>query len=671
MKRVDSEKRAKKLRGLISDYRYRYHVLDDPSVTDEIYDSLTRELRSIEDKYPELITKDSPTQRVGGKVSANFTSVEHRKRMLSLNDVFSMEELGVWNKRMHKLLNITLEKPIDYYAELKMDGLAMALQYENGIFVRAITRGDGTNGEDVTHTVKTIQTVPLDLRRSDEVPKEVYDFFEVRGEVIIPKREFKRINDDREKLGLPLFANPRNAGAGTIRQLDPSVAANRKLEFIAYAIEMDLPGLSGHNDEHELARKLGFKLDPSGRILHSMPEVENYIQEWSSKRDKLPYQIDGIVISLNSNSEFEELGVAGKAPRGAVAYKFPAETVTTKLEDIRVSIGRTGAVTPYAVLTPVVVAGSTVRRATLHNIDEINRKDLRIGDTVVIRKAGDIIPEVIEPLIKLRDGRERKFKMPKIIDGVKVIREEGEVVARLENLHYGEVVWQQLVHFVSKQAFDIDGLGEKILAKLIEEGLVVNAVDIFKLQEDDLVGLEGFAETSSQNLIKSIRDHCQVSLSRFIYALGIRHVGVKTARDIALRLRNLDNFMKVDSLELSEMEGIGEVVCKSVINWLNDDNNKNYINELLKAGVRIDSEEAKSDGKLAGSSWVFTGTLPNLSRERAGNLVLSHGGNIVTSVSKNTTYVVAGHEPGSKYEKAKALGVNIIDEKEFTKIINK
>ncbi|MEI8072642.1 MAG: NAD-dependent DNA ligase LigA [Candidatus Saccharibacteria bacterium] len=671
MNRVDSEKRAKKLRGLISDYRYRYHVLDDPSVTDEIYDSLTRELRSIEDKYPELITKDSPTQRVGGKVSANFTSVEHRKRMLSLNDVFSMEELGVWNKRMHKLLNITLEKPIDYYAELKMDGLAMALQYENGIFVRAITRGDGTNGEDVTHTVKTIQTVPLDLRRSDEVPKEVYDFFEVRGEVIIPKREFKRINDDREKLGLPLFANPRNAGAGTIRQLDPSVAANRKLEFIAYAIEMDLPGLSGHNDEHELARKLGFKLDPSDRILHSMPEVENYIQEWSSKRDKLPYQIDGIVISLNSNSEFEELGVAGKAPRGAVAYKFPAETVTTKLEDIRVSIGRTGAVTPYAVLTPVVVAGSTVRRATLHNIDEINRKDLRIGDTVVIRKAGDIIPEVIEPLIKLRDGRERKFKMPKIIDGVKVIREEGEVVARLENLHYGEVVWQQLVHFVSKQAFDIDGLGEKILAKLIEEGLVVNAVDIFKLQEDDLVGLEGFAETSSQNLIKSIRDHCQVSLSRFIYALGIRHVGVKTARDIALRLRNLDNFMKVDSLELSEMEGIGEVVCKSVINWLNDDNNKNYINELLKAGVRIDSEEAKSDGKLAGSSWVFTGTLPNLSRERAGNLVLSHGGNIVTSVSKNTTYVVAGHEPGSKYEKAKALGVNIIDEKEFTKIINK
>lgn len=671
MKRVDSEKRAKKLRGLISDYRYRYHVLDDPSVTDEIYDSLTRELRSIEDKYPELITKDSPTQRVGGKVSANFTSVEHRKRMLSLNDVFSMEELGVWNKRMHKLLNITLEKPIDYYAELKMDGLAMALQYENGIFVRAITRGDGTNGEDVTHTVKTIQTVPLDLRRSDEVPKEVYDFFEVRGEVIIPKREFKRINNDREKLGLPLFANPRNAGAGTIRQLDPSVAANRKLEFIAYAIEMDLPGLSGHNDEHELARKLGFKLDPSDRILPSMPEVENYIQEWSSKRDKLPYQIDGIVISLNSNSKFEELGVAGKAPRGAVAYKFPAETVTTKLEDIRVSIGRTGAVTPYAVLTPVVVAGSTVRRATLHNIDEINRKDLRIGDTVVIRKAGDIIPEVIEPLIKLRDGRERKFKMPKIIDGVKVIREEGEVVARLENLHYGEVVWQQLVHFVSKQAFDIDGLGEKILAKLIEEGLVVNAVDIFKLQEDDLVGLEGFAETSSQNLIKSIRDHCQVSLSRFIYALGIRHVGVKTARDIALRLRNLDNFMKVDSLELSEMEGIGEVVCKSVINWLNDDNNKNYINELLKAGVRIDSEEAKSDGKLAGSSWVFTGTLPNLSRERAGNLVLSHGGNIVTSVSKNTTYVVAGHEPGSKYEKAKALGVNIIDEKEFTKIINK
>jgi DNA ligase (NAD+) len=666
MPKNDQLQRALQLRNLIDDYRYRYHVLDDPSVTDEVYDSLTRELRLIEEKYPQLITPDSPTQRVGGKVSADFASITHRKRMLSLNDVFSLEELERWQARMHKLLG---SKKDDYYGELKMDGLAMALQYENGIFVRAITRGDGTTGEDVTHTVRTIESIPLKLRQSKKVTKEVYEFFEVRGEVIIPKAEFERINKQRASDGQPLFANPRNAGAGTIRQLDPSVAASRKLEFIAYGIEMDLPGLDSHGDEHAMARELGFKIDPHAKTLISIAQIEDYIATWTEKRDSLPYNIDGLVITINDNSEFDSLGVAGKAPRGAVAYKFPAETATTILEDIRLSIGRTGAVTPYALLAPVLVAGSTVRRATLHNEDEIARKDLRIGDTVVIRKAGDIIPEVVEPLVSLRTGKEKIFIMPGQINGVKIIKPSGEAVARLENLQYGEVVWQQLIHFVSKSAFDIDGLGEKILAQLMGEGLIVSAVDIFKLKADDLVGLDRFAETSAQNLIDSIKAHCKVSLGRFIYALGIRHVGAKTASDIAEHFTSLDNFLQAQPETLDSIGGIGEVVSVSLASWLSDKVNQKLVHDLVAAGVEVQDQATKKAGKLTNTSWVFTGTLSSMSREEASSKVVALGGNVTSVVSKSTNFVVAGDEPGSKIEKAKKFGINILNEQQFSKAL--
>ena len=666
MPKNDQLQRALQLRNLIDDYRYRYHVLDDPSVTDEVYDSLTRELRLIEEKYPQLITPDSPTQRVGGKVSADFASITHRKRMLSLNDVFSLEELERWQARMHKLLG---SKKDDYYGELKMDGLAMALQYENGIFVRAITRGDGTTGEDVTHTVRTIESIPLKLRQSKKVTKEVYEFFEVRGEVIIPKAEFERINKQRASDGQPLFANPRNAGAGTIRQLDPSVAASRKLEFIAYGIEMDLPGLDSHGDEHAMARELGFKIDPHAKTLISIAQIEDYIASWTEKRDSLPYNIDGLVITINDNSEFDSLGVAGKAPRGAVAYKLPAETATTILEDIRLSIGRTGAVTPYALLAPVLVAGSTVRRATLHNEDEIARKDLRIGDTVVIRKAGDIIPEVVEPLVSLRTGKEKIFIMPGQINGVKIIKPSGEAVARLENLQYGEVVWQQLIHFVSKSAFDIDGLGEKILAQLMGEGLIVSAVDIFKLKADDLVGLDRFAETSAQNLIDSIKAHCKVSLGRFIYALGIRHVGAKTASDIAEHFTSLDNFLQAQPETLDSIGGIGEVVSVSLASWLSDKVNQKLVHDLVAAGVEVQDQATKKAGKLTNTSWVFTGTLSSMSREEASSKVVALGGNVTSVVSKSTNFVVAGDEPGSKIEKAKKFGINILNEQQFSKAL--
>jgi len=666
MDKSKARKRANELREVINDYRYQYHVLDKPTVTDEIYDSLTKELRHIEKLYPDLITADSPTQRVGGKALAKFKSIEHRKPMLSLNDIFDTTELVAWEKRMHKLTGKT---KIEYYVELKMDGLAIALQYEKGIFVRAVTRGDGKVGEDVTHTVKTIETIPLRLRKSNKAPKDVYEFFEIRGEVIMPRKEFEKINKQRAKEGLPLFANPRNAGAGTVRQLDPSVAAKRNLQFIAYGIEMELPGMTNHSDEHALARELGFKLEPNDEIKHSLAEIEDYIKKWEIARQKLPYQTDGLVITINNNAEFEGLGVAGKAPRGAVAYKYPAETATTILEDIRVSIGRTGAVTPYAVLKPVNVAGSTIRRATLHNEDEIKRKDLRIGDTVVVQKAGDVIPEVVEPIKKLRSGKEKIWKMPASVGGVEVVRPEGEAVARLADLHTAEIKWQELIHFVSKSAFDIEGLGEKILAQLMEEGLIDSPVDIFRLKKDDLIGLERFAETSAQNLIDSINQRRKLGLGRFIYALGIRHVGAKTAQDIAENMHSLQNFLAADAEKLQPIEGIGDVVAESLQLWLAKKQNRKLVSDLIKNGVKVENVASKKQGKLSGTSWVFTGTLSGLTREEASAKVIAQGGEVVGSVSKNTSYVVAGADPGSKYDKARKLGVRIVSEQEFNKLI--
>jgi DNA ligase (NAD+) len=508
----------------------------------------------------------------------------------------------------------------------------------------------------------------LTLRKSKNVPVKVYDYFEIRGEVVIPRAEFERINKKRAEEEQPLFMNPRNAGAGTIRQLDPAIAASRRLEFFAYSIEMNLPELVTHQDEHQMARELGFKLEPNDTVCNSLKELEQFINKWESRRSKLPYQTDGIVININNNAEFEKLGVAGKAPRGAIAFKYPAETATTVLEDIRLSIGRTGAVTPYAVLTPVIVAGSKVRRATLHNQDEIARKDLRIGDTVIIRKAGDIIPEVVEPITKLRTGKEKKFTMPNSLNGIRIVRVEGEAVARLSDLSFGEVKWQQLIHFVSKSAFDIDGLGEKILAQLMEEGLIEDATDIFRLKKDDLVGLERFAETSSQNLIDSISEHKKISLGRFIYALGIRHVGAKTANDIALNFGNLESFLNSKTSDYENIDGIGEVVRESVVEWLGNAKNQQFVKDLVDSGVIVENALKRSKGKFSGTTWVFTGTLESMSRDEAGDKVSKLGANVTNTVSKNTSYVVVGAEPGSKYDKARKLGVKVLDEKEFLTI---
>lgn len=664
--RQQANQRLAQLRAQLEEYCYEYYVLDKPSVDDAVYDSLNNEVKELEAAYPDLITPDSPTQRVGGAVSGKFASVPHPSPMLSLQDIFDINELEAWEKRLHKLLGKT---DIEYYAELKMDGLSMRLEYENGVFVRATTRGDGQMGEDVTHTVKAIATVPLRLRKSNKVPQSVYERFEVRGEVVFPKANFEKMNTEREAQGLPLFANPRNAGAGTVRQLDPAAAARRGLQFIAYSIEMDLEELKTHADEHAMARELGFKVHEGDETLGDIQQIEEYIEAWRDKRLNLPIGTDGLVINVNSNSDFAKLGVAGKAPRGAAAFKYPAETATTILEDIRVSIGRTGAVTPYAVLKPVLVAGSTVARATLHNEDEIARKGLLIGDTVIIQKAGDIIPEVVEPIVSLRTGKEKPFVMPAQVNGVKVIRPAGEAVARLADLSAGEVRWQQLIHLVSKAAFDIDGLGEKILAQLMEEGIIESPVDIFTLTYDDVINLDRFAPVSAQNLIDSINEHKTITLGRFIFALGIRHVGAKTAADMAKHFVTLQQFLKAQKSELANIDGVGDVVAESVYSWLSNDTNTTLINDLLKAGVVVKDDTSPRGGKLQGTTWVLTGTLPTLGRDEASAMIESLGGKTSSSVSAKTSYVLAGEEAGSKLAKAQKLGVKVIDETEFNKII--
>ena len=665
LNKAEAKERLAQLRNQLEQYWHEYYVLDTPTVDDGVYDALNQEYRALEIKYPEL-AQDALMKHVGGKALEKFAKVPHGKRMLSLQDVFDTSEIEAWEKRVHKLLGKT---SVEYFCELKLDGLAMRLVYKGGKFVQAVTRGDGEVGEDVTHTVRTLKNVPMELKHSKQVPKSVYEEFEVRGEVVFPKAAFAKLNAEREAAGQPLFANPRNAGAGTIRQLDPSVAASRELEFIAYSIEMDIPELVLHSDEHTMARELGFQVEPHDERLGTIAEIEGYIEHWGEERDSLPYGTDGIVITVNSNADFAKLGVVGKAPRGAVAYKYPAEQATTILEDIRVSIGRTGAVTPYAVLTPVLVAGSTVARATLHNEDEVKRKELLIGDTVIIQKAGDIIPEVVGPIKNLRTGKEKPFVMPKEIDGVKVVRPEGEAVARLADLHAGEVRWQQLIHFVSKAAFDIDGLGEKILAQLMEAGLVESPVDIFTLTKDDLLGLERFGETSAENLITSINERKQIGLARFIYALGIRHVGAKTARDIAQQVGSLKAFVGLTEDELLRIDGVGDVVACSMDEWLKNKRNQHLVESIVKAGVKVLDEAAPTGGKFTNTAWVLTGTLESMTRDEAGEKIMSLGGKVSSSVSAKTTYVLAGAEAGSKLAKAEKLGVRVLSEADFLKMI--
>lgn len=654
-----AQDRAAKLRELIDEFRYQYHVLDDPTVSDEVYDSLTVELREIEHEFPELVTPDSPTQRVGGVPLEKFEKVRHIAPMLSLNDVFNKEDIYDWERRVQRLLPGV---KLDYFCELKIDGLSMMLTYENGKLVRATTRGDGQVGEDVTSNVRTINSIPLVLRKA--LPGRL----DVRGEVYMSKKVFEKVNKKMADEGLQTYANPRNLAAGSIRQLDPSVTAARQLDSYIYDIMAGLD-VSTHEEKHIELAELGFKTSKYVKHCETIDEVIEYCKYWDDKRNSLDFQVDGIVVIVNSNKIFDKLGAVGKAPRGAVAYKFPAEQVTTIIEEIRVNVGRTGALTPFAVMKPVKVAGSTVSRATLHNEDEIKRKDIRIGDTVVLQKAGDIIPEIIRPLPELRDGSEKIFKMPTICPmcGGKVVKPEGEAVARCISTTCFAIEREQLIHFASKDAFDIDGLGEKIVDQLLTEGIISDAADFFALKEGDLAGLERFGAKSAANLVQAIADKKTVSFSRFLFGLGIRHVGAVTASDLAAHFGNIESIRGATVEELSEIEGVGEVVAKSIYDWFREPRNLKLLTKLKDNGVGY--EAARRGDKLAGQTFVITGSLESMTREEAEEKIRTLGGKASGSVSKSTTYLVTGAGGGSKLAKAESLGVKIINEETLAKLL--
>lgn len=667
----EAEEKIKKLRKHIYELGYQYYVLDNPTVSDAEYDSLVRKLADLEKEFPEFYDSESPTQKVGGEPLKEFKRLAHRNPMLSLNDAFTDKEIFEWRDRMTRIIGGKELEKTDYYAEIKMDGLAVSLVYENGILVYGLTRGDGKIGEDITSNLKTIRSIPLKLRDESKYLKEAkFGRIEVRGEVFMPTNTFKTLNKERETKGEPLFANPRNAAAGSVRQLDPKISASRNLDFMAYA----LLGLETetHEEEHLIIKDIGLPTNNNNRRCDDLVEVIDLWKKWEGIRPNLPYQVDGMVVNVNNKKFFEELGVVGKAPRGAVAFKWPAEEVTTVLEDIEVRIGRTGVLTPTAHLKPVLVAGSTVSRATLHNEDEIRSKDIRIGDTVVIRKAGDIIPEVVKSIPELRTGKEKIFKMPPkcpICDS-QVEKREGEVAYRCVNPKCFAVQFRSLEHFVSKSAFDIDGLGPKILEQLMSEGLVKNASDLFTLTKGDLEPLERFAEKSAQNIIESINKSKDISLARFIYALGIRNVGQETAIDLSVKFRSLENIKSATVEELLNVQDIGPVVAQNIYEYFQGSKNSDFVHNLIKNGVTIKNPQKtiKKEG-IEGKTFVFTGGLESLTREEAKELVRNLGGNISESVSKKTNYVVFGADSGSKYDKARKLGIEVLDESRFLKLI--
>ena len=674
MDKTEAKKRVEKLRKLIDRYRYLYHVLDRQEISDEALDSLKHELYELEQKYPELVTPDSPTQRVGGKPLDKFSKVRHKVRQWSFEDVFNEEEIRKFDERVKKALEKDLgRRPavVDYVCELKIDGFKIILYYENGALKTAATRGDGVVGEDVTQNVKTIESIPLKTEREIDAV--------VEGEIWMGKREFERLNAERKKKGESPFANPRNVAAGSIRQLDPKIAASRKLDSFMYDLTLlgekksaARPRPETQFEELKLLQELGFKVNPHFKLCENIEEVIAFWKEWEKKRSKEDYWIDGIVVKLNKVEWQERLGYTGKAPRFAVAFKFPAEQAATVVEDIQIQVGRTGALTPVAHLRPVTVAGSVVSRATLHNEEEIKRLDVRIGDTVIIQKAGDVIPDIVKVLKEMRDGGEKVFKMPRKcpICGAPVVREEGSPIVRCPNKKCATRLRRALHHFVSKHGFDIEGLGPKAINALLDNGLIADAADIFDLKEGDVSPLERFAEKSAENLIKSISAGREISLPKFITALGILHVGERTARALAERFGSVEKLREASVEELESVNDIGDVVAKSVYDWFRDEYNKRFLEKLLgRVKIKPFERRVSKPGKLTGKKFVLTGSLKSMTRDEAKEKIISLGGEVASSVSKNTDFVVAGSDPGSKYERAKRLGVKVLNEKGFLDII--
>ncbi len=688
MTKQEIKNRIEKLKKTINHYRYLYHVLDREEIPESALDSLKKELFDLEQQFPEFITHDSPTQRVGGKALKEFKKFKHPFRMLSFNDAFSRQDMENWKSRFSKLLTSYESSMVEYYCEPKLDGLAIELVYEDGFLKVGSTRGDGLMGEDVTQNLKTVEAIPLrlsdvnkvvnDLRKeglsdvASNITKNGLRKVVVRGEIIITKEEFERINKEQKKLGFPAFANPRNLAAGSVRQLDPKIMLKRRLDENTYSLMTDF-GQKSHEQAHLILHVLGFKTNNKyTKHCKNLDEVFDYHDFWYKNREKLPYEIDGVVVQVDDNKIFKELGVVGKAPRAAIAFKFPLKQTTTTVEDIKVQIGRTGAMTPVAILKPVEIGGVTISRATLHNEDEVKRLGLKIGDTVIVGRAGDVIPDVIRVLPEMRMGKEKEFKMPENCPscGSKLVKQQNEVLWRCENSK--NCLAQQrecFYHFVSKGAFNIDGLGPKIIDRLLDEGLLYDTADIFNLEKMDVSSLERFGEKSAQNLISSIQSKKNIFLKNFIYALGIRNVGEETSIDLARKFGKLDKLKNASISDLEDIADIGQVVSKSIYNFFREKNNLKLIEKLEKVGVKIIPEKRQGFHPLKGFSFVLTGTLESMSRELAKEKIVTLGGKTTESVSKNTDYVVIGREPGSKYKKAQAIGVKTITEKEFLKMI--
>lgn len=672
MNKQQAAERAAKLRDLINEYRYQYHVLDNSIMSEAAADSLKHELTEIESACPELITPDSPTQRVAGQALDKFSQVRHSARMLSLNDVFNREEVEAWVERLKKLAP---EAKLEYFADIKMDGLACALVYEDGQLVRAVTRGDGFVGEDVTMNVRTIENVPLKLRQAPEARQFLAGRTEVRGEVVMYKADFERLNEGRAKEGKPLFANPRNLAAGTIRQLDPKLAAARPLRFRAYDLLRDDPEeIQTNSYAYETLRALGFTANSDATTFDSVEAVMQYAAHWEEARHNLPFNTDGLVVKINDRTLYRDLGVVGKAPRAAVAYKYPAEEATTVVKDIVLSIGRTGTANPVAVFEPVVVAGSTVQHATLHNADEVARKDIRVGDTVIIYKAGDIIPQVLRVLPELRPKTSKPFDMEAELKRqypeLEFERVEGEAAYRMKNASGPLLLKRALEHFASKGALDIDTLGEKNVSALVDAGLVNDLADIYALTTDQVESLDRFAAVSARNLVTAVQARKQPRLERFIYALGIRHVGAQTAIDLADAFGSLESLNEASLDQLQAVDGIGTVVAESISAWFADEDNQQLLKKFTDLGVRP-QYESHAGGKLDGKRFVVTGTLDSMGRDEAGEKIRQLGGTFQSSVGKDTDYLVVGANVGaSKLAKAAKYGTKQLTEAEFLALIS-
>ena len=671
----DIQAKLDSLREKIRHHEYRYYVLDDPEISDAEFDRLMNELKKLEAEHPDAVTPDSPTQRVGGKPREGFVKAPHSVAMLSLDNAYNEEELRAWEGRVHEAVG---RKDVEFVCELKLDGMSLALRYEGGKLVRGITRGDGTTGEDVTSNVRTVRSVPLSISleklRTARIPAD----FEVRGEMLMPIASFKKMNEEREKHGLSVFANPRNATAGTVRQLEPSITAQRRLDFFAYILIANSPGggarpTSPQWDALNALEASGFKVNPRRALASNFDEVWRFIGEWEEKRESLPYEIDGVVIKVNDVALQRQLGFTGKAPRWAIAYKYAARGGTTQIEDILIQVGRTGKLTPVAALKPVPIGGTTVSRATLHNMDEIERLGVKIGDWVEVERGGDVIPKVTKVIEDKDHPRGRKsFHMPERcpVCGGHVVRAEGEADHRCVNQKCPAKLRETILHFASRGVMNIDGMGDALVNQLTDRGVVKDVADIYKLTKADLLKLERMGEKSAENVLREIANSKKLPLERVIYGLGIRFVGERTAQFLAEHFGEMSAIEKAGEEELQQVEEVGPRIAKSIVEFFAEPKNRELVEELCAAGLTMRGRKKERGTKLAGKTFVLTGTLPTYSRDEAKKIIEDAGGKVTGSVSKKTDYVVAGDDAGSKLDKAKELGVDIVDEDGMRRLLS-